>query len=281
MEPEQHRRAQADQWSRSAAGWTRRREDFQRRAMPVSRWLIDAVELQPGQAVLELAGGPGDTGLLAAELVAPGGRLISSDAAEEMLAAARARAAELGIENVEFRVLELEWLDLETASVDAVLCRWGYMLVADPGAALRETRRVLRPGGRVALAAWDAPQRNPWATAPTAELVERGLTEPRDPLAAGMFAFSPTGRLEALLEEAGFTDVTVDTVELELGYASFEDFWETTLDLSIPFADVVGGLEGPQRQAVMAGLRERLRPYTGEDGALAPPARTLVASASA
>jgi SAM-dependent methyltransferase len=281
MDPEQYRAAQRDQWARSAGGWSRRREDFQRSALPVSRWLIDAARLQPGHTVLELAAGPGDTGLLAAELVQPGGRLISSDASEEMVAVSRARAQELGIDDVEFRVLDLEWIDLETASVDAALCRWGYMLAADPGAALRETRRVLRPGGRVALAAWDAPEHNPWATVPTDELVERGLTERRDPSQPGMFAFSPPGKLESLLQDAGFTEVEVDAVEVEYRFESADAYWETILDMSVPFADSVGALEEAQHEAVRDGVRARLEPYTGGDGAVVLPWRTLVAAATA
>ena len=77
--------------------------------------------------------------------------------------------------NVEFQVWGAEWIDLPVASVDAVLCRWGYMLMADPLAALRETRRVLRPGGRLALAVWDAASANPWALGPQLVLRERGL----------------------------------------------------------------------------------------------------------
>ena len=135
---------------------------------PVSHWMIEAVAPQPGQRVLELAAGLGRDGLLAAELVAPLGGVIVSDQAEAMLAGARARAAALGLANVEFQVLNAEWIDLPLASVDTVLCRWGYMLMADPAAALAETRRVLRPGGRVALAVWDEIARNPWALLPDA-----------------------------------------------------------------------------------------------------------------
>jgi ubiquinone/menaquinone biosynthesis C-methylase UbiE len=92
--------------------------------------------------VLELAAGAGDTGFAAAS---DAGRLLCTDFSPAMLDVARRRAGELGITNVEFRVLDAEHLDLDTASVDGVLCRLGYMLVADPAAALAETRRVLRP----------------------------------------------------------------------------------------------------------------------------------------
>src|SRR5205807_4379208 len=101
--------------------------------------------LQPGQRVLELAAGPGDTGFMASELVSPAGTLISTDAVEPMLDVARERARAMGVSNVEFRRLDLQWIDLETASVDAVICRWGLMFASDPAAALQEIRRVLRP----------------------------------------------------------------------------------------------------------------------------------------
>ena len=101
-----------------------------------------------------------------------------------MVEGARARAAELGLANVEFRVLDAEWIDLQLASVDAVLCRWGYMLMVDPAAALRETRRVLRTGGRLALAVWDASQRNPWAQLPDARASSSAASPRRPPAPA-------------------------------------------------------------------------------------------------
>ena len=115
---------------------------------------------------------------MAAELVQPGGTLISSDGAEAMIEVARGRAAALGVRNAEFRQLELEWIDLEAGSVDAVLCRWGIMLTVDPEAAAKEIRRVLKAGGRAAFAVWDRPDRNPWATIPSQAMIELGLAEP-------------------------------------------------------------------------------------------------------
>jgi len=106
--PTEYRQASRDRWSRAAAGWSERADELQQAAMPVSAWLVDAINPQPGQTVLELAAGPGITGFLAAELITPGGRLISSDFAEPMLEVARLRATQLGLDNVEFRVVDAE-----------------------------------------------------------------------------------------------------------------------------------------------------------------------------
>src|SRR5215203_6795758 len=130
----------------------------------------------------------GDTGLLAAELIEPGGTLICSDFSPEMLAVARRRAEELGVTNVRFKQIDAETsIDVEAASIDGVLCRWGYMLMAEPGNALRETRRVLKPGGRLALAAWADAEANPWSVVPRQELIARGLVEPPEPGLPGQF----------------------------------------------------------------------------------------------
>jgi SAM-dependent methyltransferase len=286
MDADAHRSDSREAWSQAARGWRARREHIRRMSLPASRWMVEAIAPQPGHVVLELAAGVGDTGFMAAELVEPGGRLISSDFAEPMLDAARERGRELGIENVEFRVLDAESIDLPVAAVDGVLCRWGFMLMADPGAALREARRVLRPGGRLALAAWDEADRNPWVSTIGRELVRRGLAEPAgtDPGGEpepGMFAFAPAGRIERLLDEAGFSGAVVEAVDLPARYASFEEWWETTLDLSAQRARAIAQLDA----AGQADLRERMRAetirYTAADGALEFPARTLVAAAEA
>jgi len=249
--------------------------------MRVSVWMVEQLDLQPGQQVLELACGPGDTGFLAAELVRPGGTLVSSDAAMAMLGVAQGRARDLGISNVEFKRLELEWIDLPTASVDAVLCRWGLMFAFDPAASMQEVRRVLRPGGKLALAVWDLPERNPWATIPTRALVELGHEEPPDPSAPGMFVLADSVRLRELLESAGFVDVVVEPVGLSWVDTSVGAYLDEMLDLSRPFADVRARLSDEQWTDVSDKIGSLAEPFTEADGTLRFPASSLAAAGSA
>ena len=132
-----------------APGWERRRASIEEVAAPVRKWMIEALAPSEGDTVLELACGAGDTGFEAAAIVGDSGMLIASDFSPRMLEAARRRGEEIGATNVDFEVMDAEDTGLEDDSVDGVLCRFGYMLMADPAAALAETRRVLRPGGRL------------------------------------------------------------------------------------------------------------------------------------
>lgn len=280
-DPNAVRAEMLERWGRAAAGWGKRAQRVREFGLPVSAWMLDHAGLQPGLRVLELAAGPGDTGFLAAELIRPGGTLVCSDATDEMLDVARARATDLGITNVEFKRIELEWIDLETASVDAVLCKWGLMFAVDPEAALREVRRVLRPGGRIALAVWDEPPVNPWATITTRALVELGHTTQPDPDGPGMFALAAPGRLQDLLGDAGFLEVVVESVDPPRAFDSVGEYISETDDLSSMFGDVFDPLSEEQRAEVVERVTELAQPYVGADGALRLPARSLVAAAEA
>jgi SAM-dependent methyltransferase len=244
--------------------------------------MIEHAALQPGLSVLELAAGPGDTGFLAAELVVPGGTLISSDGAEAMIDVARSRAAELGIDNVSFQRLELEWIDLHTASVDVVLCRWGLMLSVDPAAALHEMRRVLRPGGRVSLAVWDRADANPWATIPTDVLVERGHAERPPPGPPGMFALASPSQLEEMLEAAGFVEPFVESIPLDRAYPTLEAYMAELNDMSISFSEAMARVEHAERAVIVDAIGERLERYrVASDRGFMVPGTSLGATAGA
>lgn len=280
-DPEAQRASIRENWERAAAGWGRQAQTVREWGMPVSRWMIERIAPEPGQRVLELAAGPGDTGFLAAELIAPDGMLICTDGAEAMVAVARERAAALGIVNVEFRPSELEWIDVPTGTVDAVLCRWGMMFAVDPEAALRESRRVLRPGGVIAMAVWDAPDHNPWATIPTQALIELGHTEPPDRNAPGMFALADAERLGELLRNAGFTEPQGDSVEVLREQSSVAELVTDLTDCSVAFSEVWERLDESQRAEVKDRIAQLYGPYTGQGGSLRLPGRSLLAAASA
>ena len=269
-------------WTATAKGWGVRADQLRHATMPVSSWMVDAVGPQPGDTLLELAAGPGDTGFLAAELVKPGGTLICSDFVPEMLTVAQERAQAFGLDNVRFKQIDAETgIDIEAASIDGVLCRWGYMLMADPVTALVQTRRVLKPGARLALAAWTGPEENLWSALPARELISRGLEERPDPGAPGQFAWAPEGVIAERLGEAGFVEPEVTAVDFTIAYASLEDWWESTRDTSMRFADATARLDADTAAEIRAALADAAQPFTDADGALAFPARTWTAAATA
>jgi SAM-dependent methyltransferase len=198
-----------------------------------------------------------------------------------MVELARSRAAAQGIDNVEFKQLQLEWIDLPTASVDAILCRWGVMLLVDPDAALLECRRVLAPGGRIALAVWDEPARNPWATIPSAALIALGHVEPPPPAGPGMFALAAPGALADRLGDTGFLEPVVEALELPRRFESVEEWLDVTGDISGVFSATWRRLMGDQRDELVADITRRAEPYTAPDGSVELPGSSLVAVADA
>ncbi|CAN5124152.1 hypothetical protein BH09ACT13_BH09ACT13_08910 [soil metagenome] len=265
MELDDYRRTSFESWEAMAPGWERQRAQLEKISAPVREWLIEKLAPKSGDTVLELAAGPGDTGFAAAALVGPSGRLISTDLSPGMVEVARRRAAELGLENVEHRVMDAERLELADDAVDGVLCRWGYMLMADPAAALAETRRVLRPGGRLVLAVWGAAERNPWVSIAGRMLVERGLVPPPEPDATGMFSMAGE-RTRALLEDAGFTVGRLEEVPVRFVYRDVDDYVLRAQDTGGMFARVWREASAEEHATMRAELADSFAPFAVEGG---------------
>jgi SAM-dependent methyltransferase len=270
MDLQTYRETSLQTWDEMAPGWEDRREWILGITGAINEWLADRVDPQPGQTILDVAAGTGDLGFIAAKRVDESGKVLCTDFAIQMVEAARRTGAGLGLSNVEYRVLDAEKMDLDDDSVDGVLCRWGYMLMADPAAALRETRRVLRDGGTLAFAVWQTPERNPWAALPGMTLVQRGHMPAPEPGAPGIFAMGEAERVAALVTGAGFGEPQLEELTFDWHYSA-DDLWDALTRLAGPLARVINELPEQERQDTRAAIEESLAQYR-EDGELVVPA---------
>lgn len=269
-----YREQSRETWGQMASGWEDRREWLLENTGTVNAWLVEKADPQPGQTILDIAAGTGDLGFHVAERVGDDGRVISTDFAPEMVDVARRGAEARGLTNVEHRVLDAERTGLDDGSVDGVICRYGFMLMADPAAALRETRRVLREGGPLAFAVWAGPDRNPWAAVPGMTLVQRGHMPPPEPGAPGMFAMGDPGRVRELVNAAGFGEPDLEEIAFEFRYEDFDDLWDTLERLAGPLANALNALADDERQATRAAIEQNFAAYRNDDGSYTPPAVT-------
>jgi SAM-dependent methyltransferase len=265
-QPEAARQRSRATWNAVAPGWHAQREDLWRFSRPVSEWMIRRLDPQPGDNVLELAAGLGDTGFMAARLVGETGCVIITDFAPEMVAAARRRAEELGAHNAEFRTLDAERMDLETDSVDGVLCRWGYMLTIDPAAAFAETRRVLRPGGRLAFSVWASRERNPALSLVGTVLESQGHVPPPEPEAPGAFVMADPERIKQLVLGAGFAEPEIEEVSFRWSFADLEAYWRYLTETSASASPVLRSLPAAAQRAVREQVHEAARPFHSGEG---------------
>jgi ubiquinone/menaquinone biosynthesis C-methylase UbiE len=261
-------------WGEMAPGWQDRREWMLSITGRVNSWLVEKVDPQRGQSLLDIAAGTGDLGFAVAERVGEGGHVISSDFSPMMSDIARRNGEARGLTNIEYRVLDAEKMDLDDDNVDGVVCRWGYMLMADPAAALKETRRVLRDGGVLGFAVWMTPDRNPWAAVPAMTLVQRGHLPPPEPGAPGIFAMGDPDRIRELVTRAGFTEAELEEISFDFQYATFEDLWETLVRIAGPLAHVINALPDGELQASRAAIMQNVEAYRNPDGSYTVPAAT-------
>jgi SAM-dependent methyltransferase len=264
---EQVRRAALVEWEAMAPGWERRREYLREFSEPITGWMVARLDPQPGQTILELGAATGETGFAAARRIGDRGRLISTDLPPAMVEVAKRRAEELGIENAEFRVMDAQHIDLEDGSVDGVLCRWAYMLMPDPAAALAESRRVLRPGGKLALAVMGGPAQNPWASSVAMAIVGLGLIPPIDPKApGGVFSLSEPDHLRELLVRAGFEDVQIEEMEFHLSFSDFDDYWSFVREFAGAVAILLRSFSDEERAAVREATERATEGFRTDQG---------------
>jgi SAM-dependent methyltransferase len=265
-------------WSAVADRWADHADEIDERGVDVTAAMLTRAGVGSGDQVLELACGPGGMGIAAAELVGAEGGVVLSDVAEEMVAIAAERAQRRGLTNVRTATLDLEQIAEPDSSFDVVLCREGLMFAVEPDQAIREIHRVLRPGGRAAVAVW-APQRdNPWlGLVFDAVTATTGLPIP-PPDIPGPFALGDRAHLQGLFVDAGFAAVAVDEISTPLHSPSFEAWWARTKAIAGPLSAMLAWLDEEKTAELERRLQVSVGPYSTEHG-VDLPGLTLLLSA--
>ena len=271
MSEAEYREESRKNWSDAASSWARAAEEEETGAYgDATTWMLEAADLQAGERVLELACGAGRVGLQAAARVGPDGTVLCTDFSEAMVEAVAERVRRLGIDNVATRAADAEHLELEEAPFDAVLCRFGYMLMADPLQALRESARVLRPGGRLVLAVWGPGEKNPWLATILNAVMDHLNAPPPQPGQPGPFSLGDAARLRELVEEAGLAEVEVAEVETEQRYDSLTGWWGEILEVSGPLATMLKALPEEDRESIRSAVFAEAESFGDEEGAAFP-----------
>jgi SAM-dependent methyltransferase len=252
--------AQIEYWNRTAGPrWTDRQEEQDLVLRPISDRLIAAADAKPGERVVDIGCGCGDTTIDLAARVSPGGEALGLDISEPMLNRARERAPS-GLP-ARFVLADATVFDFEPERADLAVSRFGVMFFADPARSFANLRRGIKPGGRLVFVCWREAKQNPWMMMPLREAKKHAPplpeTNPEDP---GPFAFANDARVRSILSAAGFAEVAVTPVDLDLDIAIGRG-----LDAAVagamgigPTSRILDGQPAAVRAAAAADIRKAL-----------------------
>jgi ubiquinone/menaquinone biosynthesis C-methylase UbiE len=248
-------------WESDEIAERRNRGREQRSAMhgPATQTMLDLAGIGTGSRVLDVAAGTGDQTLMAAQRVGPSGYVLATDISASMMKLAADTAREEGLTNVETRVMDAENIDLEVDSFDAVICQLGLFLFSNPVKVLRAMRRVVRPGGKVAVLVFSTAEKNPYQSITLAVAHRFGST----PLP--LFSLGETNMLENAFKESGFIDVAVQAVNFGRHYPSSAEMMRRLKETAF-LRGAVEKLAEAEREQAWVEIERQLTQYEGPNG---------------
>jgi SAM-dependent methyltransferase len=218
--------------------------------------------------VLDVAAGYGEPSLTAAKRAGAEGRVVASDISAEMLAFGRERAADAGVENIEFVESDAASLEFPEGSFDAALSRWGIIFEPDGEAAAARVRSFLKPGGRMAISSWGPPERVPMLAIPMRTAMQRLQVEPPPPGTPGPLSRPTPEALGGLLEGGGFSDVDVEEAEVVLEWSSPEEFTTFIKEIAPPITAMIAPHPPEVQDETWAAITEATREVAADDGSV-------------
>ena len=265
-------------WETSAQYWNKHQALIEKMFAPLSRVLIEEAGIGPGHTVLDVGGGSGEPSLTIAAVVGELGSVVYTDPAAGMVKSAQAEAERRGLDNIRFQQCATEKLPFADSSFDVVVSRLSAMFFTDVPAALRETLRVVRPGGAVSFLVWAEREGNPFFNVVT-EILDRFVpAEPEEEDAPAAFRFAAPGKLAGLLREAGAKSIT----EREFPFIieapiTVDHFWQLRTEMSDTFRKKLARLVPDQVAAIRYTVQKKVGSYF-KTGAMSFPGKVLIVS---
>ncbi len=273
---DQHAREQQQRhWDAVAGGWATWLEWTEQNFGPVTDWFVNEAGWAPGRRALDVACGAGYPALLGAARMCPGGAMVATDISDGMLATTLETARARGRHNVECVKAEAEHLRFTDASFDCVTNAYGLMFCPDPQPAIDEAYRVLKRGGRFAIATWDDPAKSPFFTVITTIAAPMLALAPPAAGAPGPFRLADASQLEIMLRRGGFSSVRVESRSATLELGSVEDYCRIFADVA--WKNRMASWSRGERSRFQQAVREASRPFE-RDGQLRLEATSLCAS---
>lgn len=259
--PEQVIESQRQDWNRVAGGWEKWDRFFDEQMAYLNHRLVADARARSGMRVLDLGSGTGYPALLAAQTVGETGSVIGVDLAEQMLEAARRKAASLKLSNTTFRTGDVTTLPFEAASFDAVTTRFCLMFLPEPPKAVAEIARVLKPNTWLAAAVWSAPDKNPYLRIPMDIIKQFIDLPPPDPTAPGIFRLAKQGELAGMLQQAGFIDISEYEFLGDVQFSAAEKYFSSLMDIAAPIQNLWAKLSPTQQTEARGNIIQTAGQY--------------------
>jgi ubiquinone/menaquinone biosynthesis C-methylase UbiE len=270
FDPIQYKRTTREQWEDAAAAWDRWGPTLEAWLGEATGRMITAAGVTKGSRVLDVAAGAGGQGLAAAARTGATGRVVLTDISPTILSYAAQTAAEAGMDHVETVEVDGELLEPLAPGFDAAICRLGLIYFPDQHRAVTRVRDLLRDGGRFAAIVYSTPDRNEFFSVPASIIRTHAQLPPPQPGQPGPFSLGSPGVLETLLREAGFTEVSVETIEAPLRMSSAAECLRFERESFGALHQMLASVPADERESVWEEIAVALGKFETAEGFVGP-----------